>query len=284
MSNATALSNLAATAIILSKPAQGALVAIAQDAETKASAREAARHDLIQSNIRLAFKVAKKHVRRGLQFDDLMSACVEGILTAVNKFDPTKGASFTTYARQWMTAKCQEHVQANAGLVHCGSRTSKKLWASLQKARKVVGQDATMEQIANHLELDTRDVEACMRYMTARGASMDAPLSDDGGTIATLIGDGKMSQETKMERTQNSASIQDAVTSFSDNLKARQRDILNGRIVNELLGKERKAADSFGVTKQRCGQIENDLRGKLAAHFTRQFGTEGVSDMIKRSF
>ena len=277
MSNA--FTNLAATAIILSTEAQSELVALAQKTNS-----EQARRDLVQSNIRLAFKVAKKHQRRGLQFDDLMVACVEGILTAINKFDPTKGASFTTYARQWMTAKCQEHVQHNAGIVHCGSRTSKKLWASLQKARKVIGQDATPEQIAQHLDLDPTDTAACLKYMTARGASMDAPLSDDGGTIATLIGDGKMSQETRMERTQNSANIAAAVTAFADSLKPRQRDILNGRIINELHGTERKSADSFGVTKQRCGQIEKDLRGKLAAHFTRQFGAEGVSAMISRSF
>jgi len=277
MSNA--LTNLAATAIILSKSAQSELVVLAQK-----TGDEQARRDLVQSNIRLAFKVAKRHQRKGLQFDDLMSACVEGILTAINKFDPTKGASFTTYARQWMTAKCQEHVQANAGLVHCGSRTSKKLWSSLQKARKVIGQDATPEAIAAHLDLDATDTAACLKYMTARGASMDAPLSADGGTIATLIGDGSMPQDVAMERTQNSANIQAAVTAFADSLKPRQRDILNGRIINELRGEERVSADSFGVTKQRCGQIEKDLRGKLAAHFTRQFGTEGVSAMISRSF
>jgi RNA polymerase sigma factor (sigma-70 family) len=279
MSNANAFTNLAATAIILSKSAQSELVALAQK-----TGDEQARRDLVQSNIRLAFKVAKKHQRKGLQFDDLMAACVEGILTAINKFDPTKGASFTTYARQWMTAKCQEHVQANAGLVHCGSRTSKKLWASLQKARKVIGQDATPEAIAAHLDLDAKDTAACLKYMTARGASMDAPLSPDGGTIATLIGDGRMTQDVAMERTQNSANIQTAVATFAASLKPRQRDILNGRIVNELRGEERKSADSFGVTKQRCGQIEKDLRGKLAAHFTRQFGADGVSAMISRSF
>ena len=104
MSNA--ITNLAATAIILSKSAQSELCALAQAGDASA------RQDLVQTNIRLGYKIAKKYNRNGIQHDDLMAACVEGILTAINKFDPSQGASFTTYARQWMIAKCQEHVQA----------------------------------------------------------------------------------------------------------------------------------------------------------------------------
>jgi len=273
-----AIVNLAATATILSKSAQTELCALAQTGDNNA------RRDLIQANIRLGYKVAKKHQRKGIQHDDLMAACVEGILIAIGKFDASKGASFTTYARQWMTAKCQEHVQANAGLVHCGSRTSKKLWASLQKTRKAIGQDATPEQIAQHLDLDVTDVRECLKYMSARGASMDQPLSADGGTLATIVADEAMTQDVTMERTENSSNIYQAVESFASTLKPRQRDILAGRITHELTGSMRRSADSFGVTKQRCGQIEKDLRGKLAAHFTRQFGQEGISQIISRSF
>ena len=124
------LTSLATTAVILSKAEQIQLVAQAQ-ADDCATAR----HELVQANVRLAHKVAKKNIRKGIDFNDLLACATEGILIAINKFDATQGASFTTYARMWMVAKCQEHVQANAGLVHCGSRTSKKLWSGLQKAR-----------------------------------------------------------------------------------------------------------------------------------------------------
>ena len=273
------LTALATTAIILGKDEQIQLVKDAQ-ASTDTDARER----LISANIRLAHKVAKKHVRKGLDFNDLLACATEGILIAINKFDATQGASFTTYARMWMTAKCQEHVQANAGLVHCGSRTSKKLWSGLQKARKAIGVDAQPAEIAAHMGLDVEDVEACLMFMSARGTSLDAPLSADGGTIATVIPDGKMGQDERMNRTANSEAILVAVSDFVDTLNDRQRAIFTGRVVNELTGSDKRCATTFGVTKQRVGQIEKDLRGKLARHFTATFGTSGVNDMLRASF
>ena len=184
----------------------------------------------------------------------------------------------------WMVAKCQEHVQANAGLVHCGSRTSKKLWSGLQKARKAIGVDAQPSELAAHMGLDVEDVEACLMFMSARGTSLDAPLSADGGTIATVIPDGKIDQCERMERTANSEAILVAVSNFVDTLNDRQRAIFTGRVVNELTGSDKQCANTFGVTKQRVGQIEKDLRGKLARHFTATFGTSGVNDMLRASF
>jgi len=83
------LTALATTAIILGKDEQIQLVREAQD-----TADNDARHNLVQANIRLAHKVAKKHVRKGLDFNDLLAQATEGILIAIDKFDVTKGASF----------------------------------------------------------------------------------------------------------------------------------------------------------------------------------------------
>ena len=273
------LTALATTAIILGKDEQIQLVT-----EAQASYDSDARERLIQSNIRLAHKVAKKHIRKGIDFNDLLACATEGILIAIDKFDVTKGASFTTYARMWMVAKCQEFVQANAGMVHCGSRTSKKLWSGLQKARKAIGVDAQPSEIAAHMGLDVEDVEACLMFMSARGTSMDAPLSADGGTIATVIPDGKMGQDERFERTANSEAILVAVSEFANTLNDRQRAIFLGRVANEIVGADKQCATTFGVTKQRVGQIEKDLRGKLARHFTTSFGEVGVKAMLRASF
>jgi len=278
------LTALATTAIILGKDEQLQLVVEAQNDAQDNDQR--ARHALVQSNIRLAHKVAKNHIRKGIDFNDLLACAAEGILIAIDKFDATKKASFTTYARLWMVAKCQEHIQANAGIVHCGSRTSKRLWSSLQKARKALGQEATSSDIAEHLSLDVKDVEACMRYMQNRGISLTAPLGKDkgNGTVATLISDNKMRQDERMERTENSQLISKALDVFTGTLNDRQKDIFLGRIANELEGKEKKCANTFGVTKQRVGQIEKDLRGKFARHLSSTFGDTGVRDMLKASF
>ena len=279
-----ALTSLATTAVILSKSEQAELVAFAQSDQCDGAIRSEARRRLVQANIRLAHKVAKKNVRNGIDFNDLLAAASEGILIAIDKFDATQGASFTTYARMWMVAKCQEHVQANAGLVHCGSRTSKKLWSGLQKARKAIGQDASPAEIAAHMGLDEKDVTACLQYMQTRGTSLDAPLSDDGATVATVVPSEAMTQDERQERTQNGEIIRKTVASFMVGLNDRQRDIMKGRVINGLLGNDKRCATTFGVTKQRVGQIEKDLRGRLARHFSTTLGNDGVTDMLRASF
>tara|TARA_R110002020_G_scaffold19158_9_gene66594 strand:- start:5600 stop:6427 length:828 start_codon:yes stop_codon:yes gene_type:complete len=272
----SALTVLAATAIILNKAEQSALCALFQETGCKTSLNR-----LIESNIRLAHKVAKKNLRTGIDFEDLLAQAVEGIITAAGKFDATKNASFTTYSRMWMIAKCQEFVQGNAGMVHCGSRTSKKLWSGLQKARKVLGPDATPEQIAEHMKLDVEDVRECLRYMSTRGTSMDRPINASGGTVASVIASQAATPEELYERSDNSKQILVALSEFTDTLSDSHKAILAGRVINEVLGEDKRDATSFGVTKQRVGQIEKQLRSKLADHFTRSFGADVVKDMIR---
>jgi DNA-directed RNA polymerase sigma subunit (sigma70/sigma32) len=183
-----------------------------------------------------------------------------------------------------MRAKCQEHVQANAGILHCGSRTSKKLWSSLQKAQKALGMNATPEAIAAHLKLDPADVQRCLASMSSRGVSMDKPLGEGGATIATVTPDRGLRQDVRMERTQNSEDIANSLKAFASSLNDRQRAILAGRIMHDLLGREQRCAKTFGVSKQRVGQIEKQLRTKLVTHFTRAFGEDGVDAMLRSSF
>ena len=174
----TLLTTLASTAIILSKSEQIARVTVAQDATATDDERAQATHDLVSANVRLAMKVAKQHVRNGVTFDDLLAQACEGIVYAAGKYEVGSRASFTTYANQWMRARCQEHVQANAGLLHCGSRTSKKLWASLQKAQKALGPDASPEAIEIYISRLRRKLDGSgVRIVTFRGLGylLEAP-------------------------------------------------------------------------------------------------------------
>ena len=279
------LTTLAATCIILDRADQIARVVIAQSPDSTETERKAAIGDLVSSNVRLAHKVAKQHVRNGLDFNDLLAQACEGIVYAASKYEVGNAASFTTYAKQWMRARCQEHVQANAGLLHCGSRTSKKLWSSLQKARKTLGIDATPEAIAAHLSLDVLDVRACLGSMTSHGVSINKPIGDENGaTVGSIIPSKALRQDVAMERTQNTQGIADALETFAGTLKPAHVEILRGRVIAGLMGDDQRCAKTFGVSKQRVGQIEKQLRGKLADHFTRSFGADGVKAMLRAAF
>jgi DNA-directed RNA polymerase sigma subunit (sigma70/sigma32) len=102
------LTTLAATCIILNRADQIARVSIIQNPESTQAQVQQATHDLVSSNVRLAHKVAKQHVRNGLDFNDLLAQACEGIVYAAGKYEVGNAASFTTYAKQWMRARCQE--------------------------------------------------------------------------------------------------------------------------------------------------------------------------------
>ena len=114
--------------------------------------------------------------------------------------------------------------------------------------------------------------------------SNQAALRVTSNNIANVNTEGYVRQDARMERTQNTEAIATALKSFMEPLNARQRAIFAGRIMHDLLGREQRCAKTFGVSKQRVGQIEKQLREKLASHFTRSFGADGVKAMLRASF
>lgn len=253
---------LLATTQILSRSTQIDLVRAAQKSNDN-KALDA----LIKSNLPMAVKIAKKHRRNGVDIEDLTAEAVTGIIRAVDTFNPEKGASFTTYAAQWMRAKCQEFVQANCGTLRIGTRSAKKLHAGLARVRREFGSDVDNATIARELKLDEADVTDIIPLISSRAASLSAPLGDDGATFGDTLMSGSISQHDAMCRTQTSEAILVAVSDFADSLNGRQRAIFTGRILADYLGNDKVSANEFGVTKQRVGQIEKDLTAKLQRHF-----------------
>ena len=259
----SALFTLLATTQILQRGTQIELVRIAQNSNDN-KALDA----LIKSNLPMAVKIAKKHVRNGIDIEDLTAEAITGIIRAVDTFNPEKGASFTTYAAQWMRAKCQEFVQANCGTLRVGTRSAKKLHAGVARIRRTFGSDVSNEIIARELGLDEAEVADILQLISTRAASLNAPIGTDGATFGETLVDNNINQFDKLERTRNSEAFAAAVVDFSNNLMDKQRAIFNGRILAEYLGNDKVSANDFGVSKQRVGQIEKDLTAKLRNHLT----------------
>ena len=257
------LFNLLATTQILQRGTQIDLVRVAQKSKDN-KALDA----LIKSNLPMAVKIAKKHVRNGIDIEDLTAEAITGIIRAVDSFDPEKGASFTTYATQWMRAKCQEFVQANCGTMRVGTRSAKKLHAGVARIRRTFGSDVSNEVIARELGLDESEVINILPLISTRAASLTAPMiGSDGATFGDTLVSESLNQFDKLQRTQESENISDLVAEFAESLKPRHREIFLGRILAEYLGKDKLDASSFGVTKQRVCQIEKELTKKLQKRF-----------------
>ena len=258
----TGIVTLLATTQILARDVQSDLVREAQKSNDN-KALDA----LIKSNLPMAVKIAKKHIRNGIDIEDLTAEAITGIIRAVESFDPEKGASFTTYASQWMRAKCQEFVQANCGTIRVGTRSAKKLHAGVARIRRTFGADVDNATIARELGLDEAEVADILPLISTRAASLSAPIGDEGATFGDTLLDENPNQFEKLHRTALSEAVVVSLSEFVETLNDRQRAIFTGRVIADYLGNDKVPATEFGVTKQRVGQIEKALTAKLRKHF-----------------
>jgi RNA polymerase sigma factor (sigma-70 family) len=263
---AASLLALAASAIILSRQDQIDTCRDFQETGSK-SALDA----LIQSNIRMAIKIARKYHRGGLDLEDMVTEATMGILEAATKYDFDSAASFTSYATLWMRAKVQAYVQENCTPVHTGTRAARKLYASLPKLRRTHGDDLTPAQIAEHLKLDEQDVIDLLPVINHGGVSIDKPIGEDGkATIGDMFVDSSLNPEQQIIKAQESHDLLSTLEQFAEGLNERDSQIYEGRIMAPFRGEDatpaKELAEIFGVSKQRMSQLEKRVRDNLKNH------------------
>ena len=270
------LFNIAATVAILTREEQSAHALSFQE-----TGDQEHMDALVRSNMRMAIKIARKHYRNHLDMDDLIAEAITGIMRAAETYDATAGTTFTSYATQWMRAAVQQFVQANSGPIRCGSRTAKKLWASLARVRRENGIDATPEMIAEALSLPVDEVRALLPTLNARATSIDAPVGDaNGATIGDLIPSGSVGPHEAMDRTQSGEALVCAMSDFANTLNDRHADVFRRRILADYLDTEKASPSDFGVTKQRISQIEKSVTKKFQGFLVERFGAEGLKEMM----
>ena len=266
------LFDLTRTVTVLPANAQRALVPAAQAGDPDAT------RALVESNIRLAANVARKHARNGIEADDLMAAACGAILDAIRKFDTSKRAKFSTVARQWMVARCQEIVRANAP-VSGDTRITRALFCKLPAIRRAVAADGlnvTPENVATRAALegiaDYDEICEAMAILGNSAVSTSRPVGDsDGSTFGDILPSRNLNQFEKLERTRKGEAVRETVAAFMQTLKLRDMHIMQSRVCAEMLGNEpqgqQEIAAELGITKQRVGQIEKQLMQKMQNFF-----------------
>ena len=230
---------------------------------------------LVLCNIRLAINVARKHMRNGIELEDLIATAAGATLDAIRVFDRSSGANFPTVARQWMVARCQEVVKSR-GVVSGDDRTTRELYRKIHTARRVLtaqGVDITIENIADHLKLDADKIADAWAVVFSSATSMSTPVADsDGSTFGDLLSSRELRQDVKLDRVRKSERIASVLSSFISTLSLRDRHIFESRNLAEYLGKDPLSqavlADINGISKPRVCQISKALDRKCTEFFT----------------
>jgi len=213
--------------------------------------------ELVLAHRPLVRAMARRYTRPGVSLEDLEAEGCVGLLVAARRFDPSRGAQFSTYAKWWVRAHVQRYAMANRRIVAAPNTRAMRLLHQIRRIERnmeqAAGEPADVHDVARSMHMTVEQVEEAQAAISRR----DLSTEPDGADRESLEpSDTSPSPEDLVASREWHSACRTMAVIALDALDPRERQIVHDRLLSPDRMTLADLGTRFGVTRERVRQLE----------------------------